>query len=182
MSNKLDDLFELPSNDDIEKIRNALHAQNDKIEKDAEETDELGTEMTPLAQQALTQITDHEDRVNQIIDLEKFDEDTDDLFNESMLAFREILSIAKDLPAPSMGKAFESAAIFARLALDAKNSKIKIRLDAISLALKKQQMDNKKTEKDTSNETIDATGNFLDRNQLLAHIKEELDRDKDIKD
>jgi len=176
MSEKLDDLFNLPANEEIENIRKALHEQNDKIEKDALETESLNTDLTPLAEQAMSQITERDDRVNQMVDLTEFDGDMDDLFKESMEAFREILSIARDVPAPSMGKTLEAAAIMARIALDAKNSKIKARFNAIDLALKKQRVDDT-TKKEDPDAPIDATGQFLDRNQLLAHIKDELGTD-----
>lgn len=173
MSNKLDDLFELPSSSDIDNIRKSLHEQNDKIEKDALETETLSTELTPLAQQALTQVEERENRITELVDLTSYDNDADDLYKEAMDAFKEIMSIAKDVPAPSAGKMFESAAIFARLALDAKNSKIKVRLDAIDLALKKKRIDitENKTEE---NSPVDATSAFMTRNQLLDHIKNEL--------
>lgn len=177
MSQKLDDLFNLPANSEIENIRKALAEQNDRIEKDAEESEAMSVELTPVAEQAMSKIHEREERIEQIIDLKEFDNDVDDLFKESMEAFRDIMSIAKDVPAPSMGKAFESAAIFAKLALDSKNSKIKARLDAINLALKKQQMDKKDQEKENSDEPQDLSGSFLDRNQLLAQIKDELGDD-----
>jgi hypothetical protein len=178
MSEKLDALFDLPANNEIENIRKALHEQNDKLDEQADAADEMSKELTPLAQQAMAQIDEREDRVNQLIDLKEFDADTDSIFNESMDAFREILSIARDLPAPSMGKALESAAIFAKIALDARNSKVKARLDAVDLGLKKRRIDvaeaSKKPEED---KPTDATGSFLDRNTLLAQIKEELGAD-----
>ena len=175
MSNeRLDKLFGLPENSEIENIRKALAEQNDKIEKEAEAAESLSTELMPLAEQAMSQIDEREERINQLIDLKEFDDDVEDLFKESMDAFREIMLIARDVPAPSMGKAFESAAIMARIALDSKNSKIKARLDAISLSLKKQQIDQKVAEKENKDEPIDANGSFLDRNQLIAHIKDEL--------
>jgi len=176
MSDKLNDLFELPSSDEIENIRKALHEQNDKMEKEAIEAESLSTELTPLAKQAMNQVAEREERVNQLVDLTEFDNDMDDLFKESMDAFREILSIAKDVPAPSMGKTLEAAAIMARIALDSKNSKIKARLDAIDLALKKQRVD-EVTKKDEENNPQDVSGAFLNRNQLLAHIKSELGDD-----
>ena len=112
------------------------------------------------------------------VPVQSVDEQTDSIFNESMDAFREILSIARDLPAPSMGKALESAAIFAKIALDARNSKVKARLDAVDLGLKKRRIDvaeaSKKPEED---KPTDVTGSFLDRNQLLQQIKEELGPD-----
>ena len=178
MTSKLEDLLNLPASSEIENIRKALAEQNNKIEKEAEETESLSVELSPLAEQAMTQIDDREERISQLIDLTEFDNDTETLFKESMDAFREILSIAKDVPAPSMGKAFEAAAIFAKIALDSKNSKIKARLDAIDLALKKKRIDlveNKKDDKDNS--ALDASGSFMDRNALIAHIKDELGPD-----
>jgi hypothetical protein len=174
MTHKLEEILDLPANEEIENIRKALHEQNDKIEKQAEETEQLSTAMTPMTEKALATIQEREDRVNQIIDLKKFDDDTEDLFKESMEAFREIMSIAKDMPAPSMGKAFESAAIFARIALDAKNSKVKARLDSIDIALKKKRIDLVENKKDDENEPVDVSGSFVDRNQLLKSFREAL--------
>jgi len=173
MTQKLDELFGLPAGSEIENIRKALAEQNDKIEKEADAAEELSTELTPLAEKAMTQIDEREDRINQLIDLKDFDTDTEDLFKESMEAFRELMSVAKDVPAPSAGKIFEAAATFARVALDAKNSKVKARLDAIDLALKKKRIDLVEGKTDDA-QPMDANSIFLDRNQLLAHIKDEL--------
>jgi hypothetical protein len=174
MTKKLEDLLELPANEEIENIRKALAEQNDKIEKQAEAADQLSTELTPIAEHALAVVQEREDRVNQIIDLKKFDDDTETLYNESMQAFRDLLSVAADVPAPSMGKIYEAATNFAKIALDAKNSKIKARLDAIDLALKKKRIDLVEGKNNQENNPIDATSSFMDRNQLLKSIREEL--------
>lgn len=172
MTKKLEETLNLPANEEIENIRKALAEQNDKLEKQAEESDQLSTALTPMAEQALVTIQERENRVNQIIDLKNFDDDTEILFKESMQAFRDLLSIAADVPAPSMGKIYEAATNFAKIALDAKNSKIKARLDAIDLALKKKRIDIVEGKKDLENPTVDATGSFLDRNQLLNSLRE----------
>jgi hypothetical protein len=174
MTTKLEEVLDLPANEEIENIRKALAEQNDKLEKQAEESEQLSTALTPMAEQALATIQEREDRVNQIIDLKKFDDDTEEVYKESMQAFRDLLSVAQDVPAPSMGKIFEAAAVFARIALDAKNSKVKARLDAVDIALKKRRIDLTEGKKDTGDEPIDTSGSFVDRNQLLKSIREEL--------
>lgn len=180
---KLDETFNLPtsiSSDELEKVRRTLSEQNTQAETAAEQSDELSEEMDPMTQLALDEITEREKRVDDLIDLKKFDSDHDMIFDESFQAFRDAFTIAKEVPAGSAGKIFEAAAAFAKIALDAKGAKINARLSAIDLALKKRRLDTAEGKKDGDNPT-NADSSFIDRNDLLKHIKDmvkEVHKDK----
>jgi hypothetical protein len=179
MSSKLEETFNLPTDvsmNELENVRKALADQNDKIEGSTEEIDTMVQDIDPYTQLALSELNDREKRVNELVDLKEFDTDTDSLFQETFQAFRDTFTAAKDSPASSAGKMFEASAAFAKIALEAKNSKVKARLDAISLALQKRRLDQQAGKKDEEN-PIDGDGHFMDRNQLLDAIRSDLKND-----
>lgn len=172
----LEQSFGLPSLDEIENIRKALSEQNEKIEKQSEELERCGGEMDQTYQDAVDVIDSREERILSVVDMTQYDQDVDTVFKEAMGAFRDIMMLGNEAPAPSAGKMFEAAANFAKIALDSKNSKMKVRLDAIDLALKKQKLDG--STKDTQQPLKDAgSGIILDRNELLKSIRAELKGD-----
>lgn len=171
----LEQSFGLPSLNDIEKIKQALHDQNTKIEQQGKELDTYGTELDESVQSAVSIINEREQRVLDIIDLKEYDSDVDVVYKESMEAFRDIMILCNDAPAPSAGKMYEAAANFAKIALDSKNSKMKMRLDAIDMAFKKQKMENVDKKVNSDVDGIKPVGAVvMDRNELLKSIKEEL--------
>lgn len=172
----LEQSFGLPSLSEIENIKKALSEQNEKIEKQSEELEQCGGEMDETFQTAVDMIDSREERILSVVDMTQYDQDVDAVFKEAMGAFRDIMMLGNEAPAPSAGKMFEAAANFAKIALDSKNSKMKVRLDAIDLALKKQKLDN--SVKDTQQPLKDAgSGVVMDRNELLKSIRSELKKD-----
>ena len=158
---RLEDLFNVaPSdNSELSDLKKALAAVP---------TTEESALVEENAEVAVNIINEREHRVNQMIDLQKYDEDIDTIYNEALDAFRSAFGAANDLPGKASSEMMAAANGFIKTALDARNSKLKARLDTISLALKKQALDSKKPEE--SDNSIDGKGVFLDRNQILAGL------------
>ena len=179
MTKKLEDTLGLPHDpaigpSSLDDLRKALNEQNTKAEKEAEDLENASQELTPIAEQAIAQVAEREQRVEELIDLNGFDEGTDEVFNEAMAAFKSTFSIAGNVEGHAAGKIYEAAANFIKVALDAKNSKVKARLDAVDLALKKKRLDMMGEKKDET-DPVDADSKFLDRNEILASITKELE-------
>ena len=183
---KLEDALDLPHDpnlsNSLDNIRKALHEQNTKVEQEAENLEHTSQELAPATQLALEKVVEREQRVEELVDLRRFDTDTDEIFTEAMAAFKNTFAAAGDIEGHAAAKAYEASVGFLKTALDAKNSKIKARLDAVSLALKKQQMEDKKATPGDPNDPIDANSSFLDRNELLEHIRSGLGTKDDKKD
>lgn len=165
----LEDLFGLPEQEAENQISDFKKALAD-LDTGVESSENDMKTVEIAATNALTYLNEREQRVNQIVDLSEYDADIDILFTESLDAFRSAFIAAKDVPAPSAGKIFEAAALFARLALDAKNSKVKTRLDSVDLALKKQRLDQAEAKKEEN--VVEGASQFLDRNEILKNLKE----------
>jgi hypothetical protein len=161
---RLNDLFNISKSEtdtDINNIKQALAETNATIDEEVIEDNKN------IA--AIDMIHEREQRIKQLVDLQDYDKDVDTIFVEALDAFRTAFSVATDLPGNAAAEMMNAANGFCKIALDAKNSKLKSRLDAVSLALKKQQIDQKteSKEKDTS---TNGESVFLDRNDILANL------------
>ena len=179
----LEDLLNLPNQlsdtgSDLDKIKQALMESGEDVEETGDLADETAEVLDANTNKAISNLNDSEQKLTQLLNLNEYDRDVDILFDEAMDAFRTSFCAAKEVPAGSAGKIFEAASNFARLALDAKNSKIKAKLDVIDMSLKKQKLDLQAEKKEEKADTIDGKGTFLDRNELLKSLTEAI-KEKD---
>lgn len=156
-------------------IKKALAEQNSKTEDVAEELDDLSSDMTPVTQEAISKLAERENRVTEMIDLHDFDSSTDELYVEALSAFKSTFSTAGAVEGRDAGKIYEAACQFLKTALDAKTAKITGRLNAIDAALKKRRLDQYDNKKGDEDAAIDGDSKFVDRNEILSSIKEQLE-------
>lgn len=176
---QLEKTLDLPSVVDIENIKNALAEQAEKIENTQDMYDSAAQELDEATINAVAVVNEREHRIKEIVDLKEYDKDNDEIFNETMKAFKDTISVAMDVPAAAAGKIYEAAANFAKIALEAKNSKIKAKLDAIDLSIKKQRVElaNKaKTAIQDESEINETAGVVMDRNELIKDIVSQINK------
>ena len=163
---RLNDLFNLPKSEPdngLADIKQALADTDDTIDEEVIEDNKN------IA--AIDMVHERELRIKQLVDLNEYDRDVDTIFVEALDAFRTAFSVATDLPGSAASEMMNAANGFCKIALDAKNSKLKARLDTISLALKKQQVDQKLETKEKDKPT-DGASVFLDRNTILKNLSD----------
>ena len=200
MSNKtpLEETFNLPSIDDINK-----EFSNENIENSKDETEELDDMKDYLAeiensdwdedeienpealkkQIAETQrkLDELEEQKRQLKSLKKYHTDVDNIHQTAMNKFDEIMTVAMTMEANAGSKYLASATKLLDIALNAKNSAMDREIEMAKLQLRKEKQDydmNKPKTKDIgygsndgyneSGDDEDDTSEVFDRNALLG--------------
>ena len=153
MTKKLEDLFQLPENND----RGITISLPENME-----------EITTDTAEALDKI---EAALPQVRGLEASDTEMDDLARLATDSYKDLMDLGMQVDSRFASEIFNSASSFLGHAITSKTAKINKKLKMLDLQLKKAQLDQKAAGKE---EEITATplgeGKTLDRNELLKML------------
>ena len=158
MTKKLEDLFELPENND----RGITISLPETME-----------EITTDTAEALDKI---EAALPQVRGLEASDTEMDDLARLATDSYKDLMDLGMQVDSRFASEIFNSASSFLGHAITAKTAKVNKKLKMLDLQLKKASLDQKNSSK---SEEIENTplgeGKALDRNELLKMLNVKTD-------
>jgi hypothetical protein len=156
MTKKLEELFELPIQDDS---LNEDIIQNKEIEI--------------ISQEAYSTLEKIENALPQIRGLEASDNEMDELAKMATGSYKDLMDLGMQVDSRFASEIFNSASSMLGHAITAKTAKINKKLKMLDLQLKKAALDHKITEKVKEIDAVPAgEGTLLDRNELLKSILE----------
>ena len=156
MTKKLEELFELPQDDD-------------RINEDIIQNKEIEI----ISQEAYSTLEKIENALPQIRGLEASDNEMDELANMATGSYKDLMDLGMQVDSRFASEIFNSASSMLGHAITAKTAKINKKLKMLDLQLKKASLDHKINEKVKEIEAVPAgEGTLLDRNELLKSILE----------
>jgi hypothetical protein len=154
MTRKLEELFELPSNQN--------EVNDDFIEK---------AQVQECTQEAYSNLEKIENALPQVRGLEASDIEMDELASLATNSYKDLMDLGMQVDSRFASEIFNSASSMLGHAITAKTAKINKKLKMIDLQLKKAGLDQKAASK---TEEIENTplgeGSLVDRNELLKTI------------
>ena len=152
MTKKLEEEFNLPSIEEVEKL-----PTKDEVDDEIVETKHAlsVSEKINLAFKEIKGLEDHEVEM-------------DDIGKKALESYETLMQLGMNVSDMAAGKVFAEASNMLKIALDASDAKTKAKLQQIDLMLKKARID-KFSDKGGETESIQAT--VFDRNDLLKIIK-----------
>lgn len=124
--------------------------------------------------ETLKEIEEIDDKMKSIVDLTSSDKEMDDLAEQAMGTFKDLMDLGMNVDARAAAPIFEAATKLMGHALTAKTAKIDKKLKLLDIELKKRRLDHQISQ-DTGNgdepSDVEGTGRVLDRNELLKIIK-----------
>ena len=154
MTKKLEELFELPTQ-----------------EKDVNESQIEKAEADLITEEAYNTIDKIEKALPQVKGLEASDGEMDELASLATSSYKDLMDLGMQVDSRFASEIFNSAGTMLGHAITAKTAKINKKLKMLDLQLKKAQLDQKVANK---TEEIEATplgeGKSLDRNELLKML------------
>ena len=101
------------------------------------------------------------------------DREMDEIAEMAIQAHKDLRDLGMSVEVRHAGEIFSSSGTMLKIGLDAKNSKIDKRLKLLKLQLDKLKMD-RAAIGNKSETSIDGDAKLIDRNELLAQVREEL--------
>lgn len=158
MTKKLQDLLDLPDIEDLDDVEES----SPPITRE-----ELMVEATELVS-ALTVSEKIDAALITVSGLEEHDGNMDDIAERALKTYEALCSLGLNIADPHTGKIYEVAGQMLKVALEAKDSKIKRKLDMIELQIRKMRVD--KVPNADGSGGDNPPGVQFDRNELLKHI------------
>lgn len=156
MTKKLEEIFDLETNDDTESFRETLEKEQEQ--KDDAEANSLLKQKFDLDKidAALPQV----DGLAEDTEIDKYAE-------ESYQSYKDLMDLGMNIEPRLAGRIMEVASSMMSNAINAKNIKVDKKLKMIELQLKKMKLDQGKPDEDT----VTGTGTVIaDRNELIKQI------------
>lgn len=154
MTKKLEELFDLPQEDD-------------RINEDIIEHKEIEI----ISQEAYSTLEKIENALPQIRGLEASDNEMDELANLAQGSYKDLMDLGMQVDSRFASEIFNSAGTMLGHAITAKTAKINKKLKMLDLQLKKASLDHKINEKVKEIDAIPSgEGSLLDRNEILKSI------------
>ena len=165
MTKKLEDLFNLESNQDTPE------SLNDKIEKEQDSKDDA--QANAIIQEKFN--LDKIDAALPQVDGLEDDKEIDSYAEESFKAYQDLMDLGMNIEPRLAGRIMEVASSMMGNAISAKNLKVDKKRKMIELQLKKMKLDHGKPEE----EAVTGTGTVVaDRNELIKQILQNTKNDK----
>jgi hypothetical protein len=163
MTKKLEELFDLPQDDDT------IEPVEQEDEPITEESKEL------ITQEAMNNLEKIDAALPAIKGLEASDKEMDDIAKEAMDSYKDLVDLGMNIEARVASEILSSASQFLGHAITAKNAKINKKLRMVELQLRRARLDldERKLEaskKGGDGEEEEGEGKMLDRNELLAEV------------
>ena len=154
MTKKLEEMLNLPDNEDIVKpvTQTTEVASHEETFRDIAEFDKIASALPAV--KGLGQMAD--DELNEVAD-------------KAMTAYDDLMDLGMNVDSRYSGRIFEVASTMLRNAIDAKSSKIDKKLKMVELQLKKQKLDN--DNQDDSPAAVESEGTIItNRNDLMKKL------------
>lgn len=161
MTKKLEELFNLPSEEDTE--------NNDTESTEAKQTIEENRELIQQVDQAIDKI---DAALPGVRDLDSSDAELDELSALAKEKFQDLIDLGMNVEARYSGHILATAGTLLGHAITAKEAKLRKKLQMVDLQLKKARLDHqtKETDGDKLLNAEDGQGVVVDRNELLKQI------------
>ena len=161
MTKKLEELFNLPSEEDTE--------NNDTESTEAKQTIEENRELIQQVDQAIDKI---DAALPGVRDLDASDAELDELSALAKEKFQDLIDLGMNVEARYSGHILATAGTLLGHAITAKEAKLRKKLAMVDLQLKKARLDHqtKETDGDKLLNAEDGQGVVVDRNELLKQI------------
>lgn len=161
MTKKLEELFNLPSEEDTE--------NNDTESTEAKQTIEENKELIQQVDQAIDKI---DAALPGVRDLDASDAELDELSALAKEKFQDLIDLGMNVEARYSGHILATAGTLLGHAITAKEAKLRKKLQMVDLQLKKARLDHqtKETDGDKLLNAEDGQGVVVDRNELLKQI------------
>ena len=156
MTKKLEELFDLPQQEEILEPKQEVSTADD----------------IPEYTTALSELDKINAALPQVRGLESSDREMDELAEKATKTFDDLMDLGMNVDSRWASEIFNTASSMLGHAITAKNAKVNKKLKMIDLQLKKLRMDQMNKDPDVDAET--GTGMVLDRNELLKRL---LDKD-----
>jgi len=154
MTKKLEELFDLPIEDD-------------RVNEDIIQNSEIKI----ISQETYSALEKIENALPQVRGLEASDIEMDELANLATGSYKDLMDLGMQVDSRFASEIFNSASSMLGHAITAKTAKINKKLKMLDLQLKKAALDQKINEKVKEIEAIPAgEGALLDRNEILKGI------------
>lgn len=160
MTKKLEELFDLP--------------QTEVEETEEENIDVAETENIPILADNLDELEKISAALPAVRGLEASDAEMDELAAKAAKSFDDLMDLGMNIDSRWASEVFSTASSMLGHAITAKNAKINKKLKMIDLQLKKARLDQQIAKSDPEAADQTATGQVLDRNELLKRL---LDKD-----
>lgn len=165
MTKKLEELFDLPGNQDFIKQEQVQEAQEENIktyEKRLARSDEIEATL------------DHVDKISASLPRvsglgAQSDKELNDVADKAMNSYEDLMDLGMNAELRYAGRIFEVAGSMLKTGLDAKVAKLDKKLKMIDLQLKKQKLDQNIGD---SGDTLNGDDLVIDRNALLDKLKD----------
>lgn len=161
MTKKLEELFNLPAEENTENI--------DTDSTEAKQTIEENSAIIKQVDEAIDKI---DAALPGVRDLETSDQELDELSALAKEKFQDLIDLGMNVEARYSGHILATAGTLLGHAITAKEAKLKKKLQMVDLQLKKARLDHqtKQTDGDKIVDAEDGQGVILDRNELLKQI------------
>jgi hypothetical protein len=156
MTKKLEELFELPTEDGLP----------DEVTPD--NVPEAKPENNPIMQNTLSELDKVQAALPQVRGLEASDDEMDDLADKATKGFDDMMDLGMNVDSRWASDIFGVASQMLGHAITAKTAKLNKKLKMVDLQLKKANLDQKVAI--VNDETVNGTGVVLDRNALLDRL------------
>ena len=161
MTKRLEELFDLP--------------QDVPGESEEDETTDVGEqENIPILADNLDELEKISAALPAVRGLEASDAEMDELAAKAAKSFDDLMDLGMNIDSRWASEVFSTASSMLGHAITAKNAKINKKLKMIDLQLKKARLDQQIAKSDPEAADQTATGQVLDRNELLKRL---LDKD-----
>ena len=164
MTKKLEELFELPTQDGLP----------DEVTPD--NVPEAKPENNPIMQNTLSELDKVQAALPQVRGLEASDTEMDDLADKATKGFDDLMDLGMNVDSRWASDIFGVASTMLGHAITAKTAKLNKKLKMVDLQLKKANLDQKVIA--NTEDIATGTGVVLDRNALLDRL---LNKDKEEK-
>ncbi len=164
MTKKLEELFELPTEDELP----------DEVTPD--NVPEAKPENNPIMQNTLSELDKVQAALPQVRGLEASDTEMDDLADKATKGFDDMMDLGMNVDSRWASDIFGVASTMLGHAITAKTAKLNKKLKMVDLQLKKANLDQKAVA--NNDDIATGTGVVLDRNALLDRL---LNKDKEEK-
>ena len=159
MTKKLEEMLNLPDNEDLKEEEPAPVVQHEDTFRDIAEFDKIASALPAV--KGLGDMADKE--LNEVAD-------------KAMTAYDDLMDLGMNVESRYSGRVFEVAGTMLKTSLDAKVAKLDKKLKMVELQLKKEKMDRDSGPGD--GDIVSGEGYVVtDRNSLLERLKG-LDKDK----
>lgn len=161
MTQKLEELFNLPASTDSDGVEETTHVIDENRE---------------MIQAVDTAIDKIDAALPFVADLDTSDKELDELSDLATEKFKDLMDLGMNVEARFSGTILQTAGTLLGHAITAKQAKLDKKLRMVDLQLKKMRLDQQaakdaqKTDGDKIIDAVDGGGIVLDRNALLAQI------------